>query len=167
ARGMPWDRAMRRLPKRLWLLYLNAAQSEMFNRVLAARTGWLDSLLPGDIAFLHSSGAVFRVEDPSGERHRLEALEISPTGPLFGAKMLQPEGKPGDIESSILAEYGLTGDNFLGRWSRHLPGERRPLRVPLSDPDAKITPEGIELRFALPPGSYATSVLRELAKKET
>jgi tRNA(Glu) U13 pseudouridine synthase TruD len=46
-----------------------------------------------------------------------------------------------------------------------LKGARRPLRIPLSD--VEITwDEGLMLGFRLPPGGYATEVLREVMKQE-
>jgi tRNA pseudouridine13 synthase len=165
-RGADWDKAMRRLPKRLRLLYLNAAQSEPFNRVLARRIATLDVLLPGDIAFIHSSGAVFRTIDPAAEAQRVAAFEISPTGPMFGCRMLWPDGDQDELERSILAEYGLKPENLSGPCAKYLPGERRPLRVPMSDHSVEITPAGILLTFSLPAGAYATSIIREIVKKD-
>jgi tRNA pseudouridine13 synthase len=45
-----------------------------------------------------------------------------------------------------------------------MPGERRPLRVPLGSARASATADGLQLDFSLPKGSYATSVLSELMK---
>jgi tRNA pseudouridine13 synthase len=43
-------------------------------------------------------------------------------------------------------------------------GERRPLRVPLSAAEAHCEDDDLVLSFALPRGSYATAVLREVMK---
>lgn len=152
----------RRMPHRVFGLVLSAVQSEVFNRVVAARLQHLDRLLPGDLAFLHHKGAVFAVDDPATEQPRADALEISPSGPLPGPDMTEPEGEPLAIERAALAELELPEDAFaelpfgLGR------GARRPLRIPIDDAGAEAADDGIRVRFALPRGSYATAVLREL-----
>ncbi len=50
-----------------------------------------------------------------------------------------------------------------------LDGARRPLRVPLTDPTVNVGEDErgdyLELAFALPPGAYATSVVREVTKQ--
>ena len=43
-------------------------------------------------------------------------------------------------------------------------GERRALRVPLAELDWSLEGTVLTLTFALPPGAYATSVLREIMK---
>jgi len=43
-------------------------------------------------------------------------------------------------------------------------GERRPLRVPLSESSWQLEGDCLWLEFSLPSGSYATSVLREITK---
>ena len=43
-------------------------------------------------------------------------------------------------------------------------GERRALRVPLTDLEWSLRGDILTLCFSLPPGAYATSVLRELMK---
>jgi len=138
-------------------LLANAWQSCLFNRVLAERLEALDRLLPGDLAWIHGKGAVFRVEDPEVEAGRVAALEISPSGPLPGKKMSVPAGEAGRLERRLLEEVGWTPNQ-----DRHLAGARRPLRVPVGDLEASREEGGLRLAFVLPPGSYATVLLREL-----
>ena len=149
---------------------VSAYQSLLFNRVAGARlaAGTLGTLLAGDLAWRHANGAVFRVEDPERERARAEAFEISPSGPLFGHRMTRPEGEPGRIEEAVLASEGLDGGEFLRRGPYQWKGARRALRVPLADPSCREGQDEhgayLELGFALPAGSYATAVLREVRK---
>lgn len=152
----------RRMPRRVFGLVVSAVQSEVFNRVVAARREALDRLLVGDLAFLHSKGAVFAVRDPAAEQERADRLEISPSGPMPGPKMTLPEGEPQVIEAAALAALGLEVDAFAGLPYGMARGERRPLRVPLTDAGVREVEAGIELSFGLPRGSYATSALREL-----
>ena len=61
-----------------------------------------------------------------------------------------------------MAELELTYDAFGKMPFGLAPGERRPLRVPLWEPEVATADGGLHLSFGLPKGSYATSVLREL-----
>ena len=83
---------------------------------------------------------------------------------MFGCKMKSPEGEPGEMEATLLAGEGLTPASFDLPGGLRLEGERRPLRVPLREP--LLTEDGADLllEFSLPKGSYATAVLREIAK---
>ena len=152
--------------RKLRNLIVNAFQSELFNRVVAARMPDLGTLLAGDLASLHRNSAVFKIataEDAQREQPRADAHEISPSGPIFGPKMAQPEGVPGEIETRILNEAGVTSADFGRKEAEHQPGARRPLRIFfIEEPDASIDLNDVLLRFALPSGSYATVVLNEM-----
>ncbi len=50
--------------KHLQGLFISAYQSDIFNRVLAARMPQIDRVLLGDMAYKHDNGACFRVEQP-------------------------------------------------------------------------------------------------------
>lgn len=156
-------RARDAIDKPLRMLYLSAVQSELFNQVLRARLDRFDQLLEGDLAWLHRNGAVFLVEDPAAEQERCERLEISPSGPLFGEKMSLPAGEPGRIEKDVLEASGVS--QALPRFGRSLPGARRSLRVPLGEYHIEsASPNSVWIEFTLPPGAYATVVLREVMK---
>lgn len=154
----------RDLPRVYRELYLSAMQAALFNAVLARRFETFDRLLPGDLAWLHRNGAVFAVTDPEGEQPRAAAFEISPSGPLFGARCPLATGAPGDAERGALAAAGLAEDDFQ---RRDLRGGRRPLRVPVTDPEVETDGGDLIVAFQLPPGAYATVVLRELQGEET
>jgi len=161
-----WAGAFKTVHPRLVSLYLSACQSALFDQVVAARLAadTLDVLLSGDLAFRHGNGACFRVVDPATETARLEALEISPSGPMFGPDLLLPEGEPLALEAEVLRTAGLTLNSFTGTGKLRLAGERRPLRVPLSDGRVAAADDGLWVSFRLPRGAYATTVLRELMK---
>ena len=86
---------------------LSALQAEAFNRVLADRPGPLDRVEAGDLAMLHASGGCFRVEDVARECERAARFEISATGPIFGTRMLEPQGEPGRREARQLRALGV------------------------------------------------------------
>lgn len=149
-------------------LYISAFQSDLFNRVLAGRIAAIDRLETGDIAWKHVNGACFRVEDAATEQPRCDALEISPTGPLFGRRMTEPTGTPGQMEAAVLADCGLHKVQIVTPGSGKTTGARRPLRVPIGEPTLETGSEDngpyVQLRFFLPPGAYATNVVREISK---
>ena len=162
------SRAFKVVDKQLKRFYVSAYQSGLFNRVVAARIDALDELWQGDLAYRHPQGAVFAIDDPAVEQSRCDAQEISPSGPLFGYRMTQPTGRPGRIEADILAADGFVLEDFRRPGVHRIKGARRPLRVPIPDvaADAGTDAHGpfIELRFFLPAGSYALTVVREICK---
>ncbi len=143
-------------------LFVSAYQSYLFNRLLAGRIRTLDRLEQGDVAFIHANGAAFLVKDPDVEQPRADRFEISPSGPLYGPKVLLAEGRPGEREQDLLKESGLSLDEFRLRGIK-LKGARRPYRIPLTEVQIGWE-DGLMLSFRLPPGSYATEVLREVMK---
>jgi tRNA pseudouridine13 synthase len=159
-----FQRAFGAVHPRLKKLYLSALQSFLFDQVVAARIDAIDQIVSGDLAFKHVNGACFMVADQAVEQGRVEAFEISPSGPLFGCRMKQPEGATLHLENEILQRSGLELKDFDLPGGLRMEGERRPLRVPLED--ASYTLEGgtLRLEFTLPRGSYATSLLREFMK---
>jgi tRNA pseudouridine13 synthase len=168
ARGKKPAQAVRAVSKRHRIFLISALQSHLFNRVLEERMPDLDRLEPGDLAWKHDSGAVFRVprsqEAVDLESERAGRFEVSPSGPMFGYKMTEPEGRPGEIEAAVLAEAGLEPSSFRRPGGLRVKGARRPLRVPLGHPDVTADADDLIVTFALPPGSYATVVMGEVMK---
>lgn len=153
---------------RLKKLFVNAFQSYLFNRVLAQRIGEIDRVRTGDLAYKHDHGAVFLVSDEAAEQPRAEAFEISPTGPIYGFKMTPAEGAPGCIEQAVLDTEQVNLDSFRSIKGMKLHGARRPMRFRPQDleVDGSVDEHGayIEMCFSLPPGCYATMILREICK---
>jgi tRNA pseudouridine13 synthase len=156
-----------RRPQRRFLnrLALSAAQSYLFNNVLAERLrdGLLDRVLLGDVLQKCESGGIFDVRDVAAEQPRFEAREVVLTGPLFGPKMRPALHEPGEREQRVLAAAGLTLDGFR-RFKDLAEGTRRPLLVWLDDLRLTSEPHGLRFEFTLPAGTYATVVLREFLK---
>ncbi|OHB62903.1 MAG: tRNA pseudouridine(13) synthase TruD [Planctomycetes bacterium RBG_13_62_9] len=156
------------IDKHLKGLFISAYQSDLFNRVLAARMPDIDRLLLGDMAYKHDNGACFRVEDPVAEQPRCDRFEISPTGPLLGGRMTRLTASAGEIENPVLDGETLNEQDF--RQMRHLGarGGRRPLRfqprdVRVSSGQDDLGPY-LELAFELDAGCYATTLLAEITK---
>ncbi len=158
-----YERAYAVVPKRLKMFLLSAYQSALFNRAVNARLQTLDRVCLGDLAMKHPGRSVFRVEDEAAEQPRATRFEISPTGPIFGFKMMQPLGQQEALETGILAGEGLTLEDFRVGDGIKARGERRALRFQVHDPELWYD-DGIMLRFWLPRGCYATTVLAEIIK---
>lgn len=144
---------------------LSAAQSQLFNAVLAERIrdGLLQTVLLGDVMEVVESGGKFVVEDAAVEQPRCDAGEIVPTGPMFGPKMKAPTGVPAEREARVLQEHGLTPEQF-GGFSQLLSGTRRALAIRPADLQIAGEPEGLRFEFTLPSGVYATTLLREFLR---
>ena len=141
---------------------LSALQAEIFNIVLASRPLPLDVVELGDIAMRHASGGSFRVEDVEAEQVRVADFEISPTGPIFGTRVIQPAGAPAERERAALESWDIDPDALPRVPGIRMRGARRSLRVRLDDPSVEFEAASLRLRFGLPPGSYATVVLEEI-----
>jgi len=148
---------------------IQAAQSDLFNRMVAERIATLDRLEIGDLAWRHANGACFLVEDAAREQPRCTALEISPTGPLFGERCTPAQAEPGRRESELLAACGVDGKRLAALGPLAPRGERRVLRVPLHAAAVAAGKDQVgpyvRVAFELPPGSYATAVTREISKQ--
>jgi tRNA pseudouridine13 synthase len=149
--------------KRMW--YLNTFQSYLFNRILARRLDRIDRILVGDWAMKMDNGACFLVEDAQKEQARADRFEISPTGILFGSRVSWASGEPGEIERLVVEDSGSTREGLVDAAKAcGFRGERRTFRIPLAELDWTLNGSVLTLSFFLPPGAYATSVLRELMK---
>ncbi|WP_028838973.1 MULTISPECIES: tRNA pseudouridine(13) synthase TruD [Thermomonas] len=148
-------------------MLLSAARSELFNRVLAARVeaGNWDAALDGEVWMLDGSRSVFGPEPFTPElQARLEAFDIHPSGPLWGEGELRSTGAARELELAALA--GDTASRLRAGLERAgLKQERRALRLRPAELAWSWRDDGaLELRFALPPGCYATTVLGELGE---
>lgn len=176
-RGASAERAQRAMGRTVAEYYLTAFQSAVFNTVLDRRLELkaFDALLAGDVAQKHDNLACFDVDeqvfgDPS-TAERLRVFEISPSGPMWGAGMKEAGGVPGEIERAALADAGFAPPDlatFDAREGVSCAGARRPLRVPLIDPEVEggVDEFGSYVRcaFGLPRGAFATVVMREVMK---
>src|SRR5690606_5590937 len=157
--------AGRRVKREERTMLLSAARSELFNRVLAARVeaGSWNAALDGEVWMLDGSRSVFGPEVFTDELNaRLQAFDIHPTGPLWGEGELRSTDAAREVE--LAAVQGDTATRLRNGLERAgLKQERRALRLRPAEPAWEWRQDGaLELRFALPPGCYATTVLREL-----
>jgi tRNA pseudouridine13 synthase len=155
-------RAGRGKDRRQARFLISALQSAVFNDVLAARQTPLHVLENGDVAVIHASGGLFVVEDAAHEQPRADAFEISPTGPIFGPRTLQPVEAVAQREAVALAAREVSLDRLDPPPGIRLRGARRALRVQPTEAGSRHTDDGLWLDFTLPAGSYATVLVREV-----
>jgi|HubBroStandDraft_1064217.scaffolds.fasta_scaffold96918_2 tRNA pseudouridine13 synthase len=182
ARALAWLRGDERGPRdRRMLRFLwSALQSSVFNAVLDARVrdGTWATPVAGDLLKLRDSGGLFLCSDVETDRARGRTGELSPTGPIIGPRMRWPEGAPADLERATAdgimgAGTDLSRARALGEgsrrslrvWAQDLRWERleRLERLERCEPDGEDeqrTPTAcMRVRFVLPKGAYATTVL--------
>lgn len=166
--------ALRVLPENLRRMFVHAYQSYLFNRMLSARLQRCLSFEPveGDIVCFSRNGMpdVSRTEKVTAEkieavRRLFERRRAFVTLPLIGYETELADGEQGEIERQILESEGIFRESFsvdlfpdLG--SR---GARRPALLQV-DPRIDLDDESVCIQFSLPPGSYATVLLREYMK---
>lgn len=144
---------------------LSAARSQLFNRVLGARVaaGNWDAALEGEVWMLDGSRSVFGPQ-PFDEvlATRLAAFDLHPTGPLWGRGALRSEGAAAALELGALED----AESLALRAGLEAAGLKQERRATRLRPQALawdwLDDTSLQLRFDLPPGAYATTILGEL-----
>jgi tRNA pseudouridine13 synthase len=147
-------------------MYVSALQSALFNDVLIERVrdGALATAVLGDVLKKEDTGGLFCVDDFDDAQSRVASWAASPTGPIFGAKMMWPDADARARELSVLKRWGLTTD-ALESFARYGSGSRRVLRVrPTRWSITQLTDDALEFCFYVPKGVYATTLMREVMK---
>ena len=118
-------------------IYLSTLRSLLFNDVVA-----------------------FRIRDRSWNSVRKGDVYVEnvPTGPLWGRGLLQTTGVIRDLEIASVANEGEIRDAL--EWVG-LKQDRRELTVQPTKVTCRLDGDRMSLRFFLPKGAYATTILRE------
>ena len=194
--------AFRKLPNNLQIMTVHALQSVVFNRTLRKRLEQGMSITTpeaGDLVGrldergqLSANNCVL-VEERTAPRigRNCQLGRLSVTGPLPGRDIRTCEGKPGELEESVLAEMGL---DELDWEIEDIPrlttsGTRRSLTTSFEEFTVEAAPKAsddslgenwnegpvegsrwhpdgacLKFRFTLSSGSYATILLREFMR---
>jgi tRNA pseudouridine13 synthase len=141
---------------------LSAARASVFNAVLARRlesSTW-DRLIDGDVANLDGSNSIFSIAAIDALLiDRCTALDIHPTGPLWGRGELRSTATAAALEHEIGNEYQVM---CAGLERAGLDQERRALRISVQALQHGLDGDVLTLRFRLGRGAFATTVLHEL-----
>lgn len=148
-------------------IYLSAARSSIFNQVINKRIleRSFDQLLSGDVLMLSGTQSVFLVDEISDElEQRFREKDVDITAPMWGAGELMTSLEPLAIEQKVANDNSVLS---LGLPRFGLKQERRRIRLSVSDTDIELInadtdSHSVKVKFFLPPGCYATTVLREL-----
>ena len=150
-----------RLPRLQKSMALSAARALIFNDVLSQRVGdgcW-NRFVDGDVAGLDGSASVFPVEGDGGDlAHRVEELDVHPTGPLWGSGTPMVSGAALVYEKCAADRHAELAEGL----AHSLRMSRRPLRARIKQLEWAIEDDSLTLSFALGRGQYATTLLREL-----
>ena len=151
-----------RLQRNKKSIYLSAIRSFLFNQVLAERVRketW-NKMTDGELAMLDGTQSIFPCEMTDTDiEDRCRRLDIHPTGPMPGEKGTQPTGDAADLEHAVLQQWpDLTG--VLS--SQRVQASRRALRLYPAELEWGFDGNDMKLAFVLPPGTYATTALREI-----
>jgi tRNA pseudouridine13 synthase len=146
-------------------IYLSAARSHLFNIVLSRRVadGTWNQALSGDAFVLEGTHSFF-VEEAIDDtiRRRIADGDIHPSGPLWGKGDLPARGAVCALERNVLEQFAVLRD---GLERAGMAQERRALRLRVPDLAWEFVDDHVlRLMFTLPPGAYATTVLREIVR---
>lgn len=143
---------------------LSAARSAIFNSVIAerVRTGSWMHLLPGEAVMLDGRRSFFRAgEIDAALLARCEAMDVHPSGPLWGRGVPPASDEALAIEAAVAATEPTLCALLE---SQGLEQERRSLRLPVQALDWSRDGDDLTLAFELPRGAFATAVLHELVE---
>lgn len=143
---------------------LSAARSLIFNAVLAQRVsdGSWCRLGEGEVVNLDGTNSVFLADSSDDSLlPRVAALDLHPTGPMWGEGGKQPAGPVAAQEAAIAAEFPPLLSRIAAARAE---GSRRSLRVALRGLRCGWDGDTLLLEFELRGGSFATAVLREIVE---
>jgi tRNA pseudouridine13 synthase len=167
--------ALEAVPESLQRMFVHAAQSYVFNRILSERLDRkiaFDRAIEGDVVCFAEERGGLTVPDPDRTQHvtddrvrsvnrHIERGRAFVTAPLVGTDTELGGGEPGAIEREVLADLDVAPADFALPDPFGSTGTRRAIRL-RTDLDTETDPLGFS--FRLPKGSYATVLLREYLK---
>ncbi|MGD0961232.1 MAG: tRNA pseudouridine(13) synthase TruD [Methylomonas sp.] len=146
-------------------LYLSAARSYLFNMILSGRVaaGTWNQALAGDTFMFDCSNSCFKSRMIDAEiLQRLESKTIHPTGVLWGKGEDDASADALAYEQKVIDGHQELADSLV---ASGMEKARRALRVNADNLEWRFNSETtLLLRFSLPAGSYATSLLREVVR---
>jgi len=160
-------KAIESLPKPLKRMFVNAYESYLFNKIINERSKiGINKYFQGDIIIDKEEHWIHEINEDTIQDD-IDNFILDPTAPLIGSKVPLAEGKQGEIEQKIIQEEKITQESFACSKTPKLGshGIRRAIRFKIEDTHVEKLDDGISVEFFIPRGCYATSVLREIMKK--
>lgn len=162
-RAIGWFSGQQKISKRdEKSLILSAARSMVFNIALSnriSRVGW-NRLLDGEVMNINHTRSIFNLQKIEVDiKARFEKGEIHPTAPLWGKGQLPSQMQVLAMEQQLSADWSFWCQALE---NRGLSQERRAIRLIPENFTFRLQENNLLLSFCLPPGCYATSLLREL-----
>lgn len=140
-------------------LFISAGRSYLFNLILSERVRqniW-NKLVSGDVAILNNSRSIFAVDNIDNEiTQRLEQFDIHPAIPLYGSGEWISNGQVKELEHEVYNQH------------RDIVKALLDLNVTIMPRASRVVPEGMQweftddnmcLKFTLPAGAFATTLL--------
>ena len=174
-----WWHALEAVPSNLQRLFVNAAQSFLYNRTVSERLRRglpFDRPVAGDVVCFADGDAPEELYAPDMDRlQRVDEDRVSivsrhcergrafVTAPLVGTETELGDGTPGEIEREVLDDAGIEPADFALPGDFDSSGTRRAILL-RTDLDVAFDDGDPRFEFALPSGSYATVLLREFSK---
>ncbi|MFB6244515.1 MAG: tRNA pseudouridine(13) synthase TruD [Halobaculum sp.] len=181
-----WWHALAAVPENLQRLFVNAAQSFLFNRILSERLSRglpFDRPVEGDVVCFRASSSGGTTDshtavtpDPDRtqratadrvavlQRH-CERCRAFVTAPLIGYETTLADGVPGEIERDVLEAAGVEPEDFALPGPFDSTGTRRAVLVGTELAVECVAGDPV-FAFGLPSGAYATALLREFLKTD-
>lgn len=171
--------ALKQLPKNLLMMFVHAYQAYLFNKILSERISKTlplnepligDLILPIDKNKLPNHDVWIEVNDTNIGKIKKAVAEQNAfiSGLVFGSETLFAKGEQGEIEKKIIESEDVRPNDFIIPKIPEISsrGIRRELLAPLKVDDVvlEISDKKLGLKFQLPRGCYATSLLREFMK---
>ncbi len=146
-------------------LYLSAARSWIFNRIVSARLeqGLFDKFISGDVAQTAADNVVVDADNMAEMQAQFARGEVAITAALAGDNVLPTQGDALALEQPFLDEEPDLMALIRGNRMRH---ERRNITLKPQDLTWSVDGDNITLTFSLDAGSFATSIVRELVNEE-
>jgi len=174
--------AIKELPKNLLIMFVNAHESFLFNKILSERIRRkipIHQAVVGDVVFPVKKNVITNEIIPVKESNidkvntQINKKKAVVTGLLVGYDTVFADGEMGEIEHSIIDSQEINTLDFIIPEIPFLSssGARRPLLalLPLLEWNLLIDElskehQALSLHFELQKGCYATSLLREIMK---
>lgn len=152
-------------------MFVSAAQSWLFNKALSRRleAGGLDEPLVGDRLIFKGGREDIVTEDNIGTaKVHMRRGRCAPAIFMPGSEEFRPAGETDCYIGELLDESGITPESF--GLAAEITGTafRGALRAASIRTEMKyeVSGDSVGLEFSLPPGTYATTLSREIMKAD-